>query len=120
LFEPEAKSLKPIDRVPVTLSKAGNNLENELTESAKALLYDDEAETGGAEAVRPHKTAVLPKRTPALPKAIDRWIMGLGLAGLMFVLGALGVVMWRELSPTQFLQLWPSGSEPPNTIPGEE
>lgn len=120
LFEPEAKSLKPIDRVPVTLSKAGNNLENDLTESAKALLYDDEAETGGAEAVRPHKTAVLPRRTPASPKAIDRWIMGLGLAGLMFVLGALGVVMWREVSPTQFPQLWPSGSESPSAIPGEE
>lgn len=120
LFEPDAKSAKSIG-TPASLSKTGNDLDNDLTESAKALLYDDEAEAGGAEAARPHKAAVLPKRTSPPPKTIDRWIMGLGIAGLMFVLGALGVVMWRELAPTQFPQLdWPSRSESPSTIQGEE
>lgn len=70
---------------------------DELTESSKALLYDETPE-----AEPPKKAAVLPKRQKPPQKAIDVWIAGLGITALMFVLGALGVAVWRELASTGF------------------
>lgn len=82
------------------------NPDTDLTESAKALLYDDAAEANPA-----RKAAVLPKRADALPKTIDTWITGLGIAALMFVFGALAVALWRELAPTGFHPSHPSAPE---------
>jgi protein phosphatase len=70
--------------------------EPELTETARALLYDDEA------APQPVREAVLPKMPTVADKPMERWLVGLGAAAFMFVLGALGVAVWRELAPTGF------------------
>lgn len=86
-----------------------------MTESAKALLYDSENQPTFSE--DSPKAAVLPKeeivdRPPQ--KMGDRWLMGLGAAALMFILGALSIAIWRELAPTGFA---PRRSAPPAAIP---
>lgn len=68
--------------------------ETDFTESAKALLDDDEP------LPQPPKAAVLPKQPPSPEKTFDGWLVGLGTAALMFLLGALSIAIWRELAPT--------------------
>jgi protein phosphatase len=72
----------------------------ELTESAKALLYDE---------AQPRE-AVLPKRKTPSSKPIDTWVVAMGITSITFVLGALGVAVWRELAPGHF-QAQPGQSE---------
>ncbi len=68
--------------------------DSELTESARALLYDEAEPTP--------REAVLPRRKAALSKPLDTWVVAMGITSITFVLGALGVAVWRELAPGQF------------------
>ncbi|MFM7427971.1 MAG: protein phosphatase 2C domain-containing protein [Elainella sp.] len=67
--------------------------DSELTESAKALLYDEEPAP---------RATVLPKRQAEPTKPLDKWVVAMGIASITFVLGALGVAVWRELAPGRF------------------
>ncbi|MBF2050393.1 MAG: serine/threonine-protein phosphatase [Elainella sp. C42_A2020_010] len=97
LFNPNGKA-------SLTKRSDATTADADLTESAKALLYDDETGT-----TQPPKAAVLPKQNPAPQKSFDGWLVGLGTAALMFLLGALGYAIWRELTPSGFQ---PNPTEP--------
>lgn len=85
-YEPRPASVEP------QLPPAAENIEEtELTESARALLYDDYSDT--------------PKE-PAKPKSTRRWPIGLGLAVLLFTTGVIGMTLWRQLDPIGFQQTW--------------
>ncbi len=96
-----------------------NRVETELTESAKALLYDEADE---ADEPQPHREAVLPKQPDHPPaKALDRWFVGIGAIAIMFILGALSIAIWRELAPTGFSpdRSTPVESAPEKSAPAE-
>lgn len=105
LFEP-----KSIRRSDLAQSAAASET-HELTDSARALLYDEEPTP---------KAAVLPKRA-APPKASDSWLLALGIAAMTFVLGALAVAVWRELAPHGFRPdtTQPAPAESPAESPTE-
>jgi protein phosphatase len=87
VYEPEM-TLIPIERPE----------ETELSESARALLYDEPLpETDSA----PVETNLEPAKQP---QPISKWAVMLGLAVLMFFLGALGITIWRQLDPIGFQQ----------------
>lgn len=89
--------MTPLPKQPDNQSSLPVQPASDLTETAKALLYDDEAEVPSAP-----REAVLPKTAAASEKPVERWLVGLGAAAVMFILGALGVAIWRELAPTGF------------------
>jgi protein phosphatase len=103
LFDP-TESAKSITKRPEPVTS-----DTDFTESAKTLLDDDETTSKSA------KVAVLPKQPPTPEKTFDGWLVGLGAAALMFLLGALSFAIWRELAPTG-LQ---SNPDQPTEVQGE-
>ncbi|NJO80623.1 MAG: serine/threonine-protein phosphatase [Cyanobacteria bacterium RM1_2_2] len=108
IFEPGSE---PESRLSTATTQTPAPPPADLTESSKALLYDDETE-----APKPPKAAVLPKREAVSPKqkSLDTWIAALGMAALTFVLTALSITMWREIAPGHFA---PSQPAPPESTP---
>ncbi|MBF2075378.1 MAG: serine/threonine-protein phosphatase [Synechococcales cyanobacterium C42_A2020_086] len=79
----------------------------DLTASARALLYDEAESTAMPS---PVGSSELPKSQ----KFVDVWLFGLAFAAVMFILGSLGVAIWRELDPAGFRQLWDQLSGEPS------
>lgn len=110
LFEPV---VEPESRISTATTQAPAAAQSDLTESAKALLYD---EVEPDDASKPPKAAVLPKRQPASPqqKSLDTWLAALGMSALTFVITALGISIWREVAPSHFA---PKHAPPPESTP---
>jgi protein phosphatase len=95
-------------------------IESELSASARALLYDEE----------PAPTSAPTTATPSSPRTkssatLNLWALTLGIAVLMFVLGALGITAWRQINPQGFQRTFerlfapapPQPTQPPTTNP---
>ncbi|MBW4465511.1 MAG: protein phosphatase 2C domain-containing protein [Pegethrix bostrychoides GSE-TBD4-15B] len=104
LFEP--KAIRKSTLLPQESVEPEPQELHELTDSARALLYDEEPAAS--------KAAVLPKRPAA--KTSDGWLLAVGIAAMTFVLGALGVAVWRELAPHGFR---PDSVQPAPAVPRE-
>jgi protein phosphatase len=106
--------LKTVFSAPALLTETADSAQ--LTESARVLLYEEQNASD-----LPRKAAVLPKFKPVAQSAIDGWVVAIGVGALMFVLGALGVAIWRELAPTGFRPEHPSNSTPnPAHVEGQD
>jgi protein phosphatase len=82
------------------LPNADTLLETELTESSRALLYDDYPESEQAEVSSVPDRAVSEKSR----KLPHTRIIVLGLAALMFAAGVMGMAVWRQVDPIGFQQ----------------
>jgi protein phosphatase len=69
-------------------------LESELSDSARALLYDQYTESVKVDSPVQEEQPPLPKRTSS--RIV---LFALGIAVLMFSMGAIGVTLWRQLDP---------------------
>jgi protein phosphatase len=70
--------------------------DTELSDSARALLYDEDPDTAI------ETDADIPE--PATHKA-SMWISGIGLAIACFIAGILGIMLWKQLDPEGFQRL---------------
>jgi len=83
--------------------------ENELSESARALLYDTPE-------MPPRPADIPPSPAPVRSKY---WTQVLGLLAAMFLLGLVSTVFWQWLSPESFNRFWQRYPTPETTTPEE-
>lgn len=75
-------------------------LESELSDSARALLYDQyDQEAQPVKVNSPAQEERLPQQKRTSTRIL---LLALGVAVLMFTLGAIGVTLWRQLDPFGF------------------
>jgi protein phosphatase len=94
---------------PSALPGAGDRPTPELTEASKALLY------GESDPSAPTTTQ------PKSPQPVSPWAIRVGLAVLLLIAGAAGIVAWQRLDPTGFDRTWERilrpNSPAPNSAP---
>ncbi|HEY9698189.1 MAG TPA: PP2C family serine/threonine-protein phosphatase [Trichocoleus sp.] len=88
---PHVYESRPAKSEPQIPPLPDNSEETELTESARALLYDEYSDA---------------PQEPARRKSSRTWTVAIGLASLLFIAGVVGMTIWRQLDPTGFQQTW--------------
>lgn len=117
--EPDGKATD--SELPSTAPDADDEPTEELAESARALLYDEPLPP---RPIKEPDTVPLNQPPPdhevdeaTLPASINIWALTIGVATLMFLVGALGIAFWRQLDPVGFQRtidriLTPAAEEP--------
>lgn len=93
---PEYPQLFEPDEVPT--SPPGEAVDEELPASSRALLYDEEP----LPEPEPEAQAPVATPTPGSSRTFRLWAFTLGLAVIMFLVGAVGISIWRQNDPTSF------------------
>jgi protein phosphatase len=101
-FVKSAETVEEFEPSAEAAPLADTNFNSDLTESSRALLYDEydaaETETETTESV------VMPPQKLEKPQNI--WLTVVKLTAVAFIVGLMGVASWRLLDPVGFQQVW--------------
>jgi protein phosphatase len=110
LFDPELDLDNDADEdgLPSTASDPETELSEDLVDSARALLYDEPpaerpvAEPDSVPLTESSPVSDLQEDEEPIPARLNLWALIVGVATLMFLVGAVGIAFWRQVNPTGF------------------